>query len=108
MVEVLAEHDVPARFTEDLADPADVEAGVAVVSVGSLAHGLVDEEQRLAIVTGDDIVGQRSSTKDMRRMPARRKRQIDPLELKPGDYVRSEEHTSELQSTPISRMPSSA
>jgi transcription-repair coupling factor (superfamily II helicase) len=28
----------------------------------------------------------------MRRMPTRRKRQIDPLELKPGDYVVHEQH----------------
>ena len=42
--------------------------------------------------TGDDLTGQRSSTKDMRRMPARRKKQIDPLELKPGDYVVHEQH----------------
>ncbi|MDX6326544.1 MAG: hypothetical protein QOK15_2898, partial [Nocardioidaceae bacterium] len=92
MVEVLREHDVAARFTEDLAHAEDVPEGVAVVTCGSLAHGLVDEQQRLAIVTGDDIVGQRSSTKDMRRMPARRKRQIDPLELKPGDHVVHEQH----------------
>ena len=92
MVEVLAEHDVPVRFTEDLAGPEDVPEGVAVITTGTLAHGLVDEQQRLAIVTGDDLVGQRSSTKDMRRMPARRKRQIDPLELKPGDHVVHEQH----------------
>jgi transcription-repair coupling factor (superfamily II helicase) len=92
MVEVLQEHDVAVRYTEDLATAGDVPAGIAVVTTGTLAHGLVDEAQRLAIVTGDDIVGQRASTKDMRRMPARRKKQIDPLELKPGDYVVHEQH----------------
>jgi len=92
MVELLAERDVPARFAEDLASAADVPEGVAVVTCGTLAHGLVDEEQRLAIVTGDDIVGQRSSTKDMRKMPVRRKKQIDPLELKAGDFVVHEQH----------------
>ena len=44
------------------------------------------------MLTGDDISGQRASTKDMRKMPTRRKRQIDPLELKPGDYVVHEQH----------------
>ncbi len=92
MVEVLQEHDVAVRFVEDVATADDVPAGVAVVTTGTLAHGLVDEAQRLAIVTGDDIVGQRASTKDMRRMPARRKKQIDPLELKPGDLVVHEQH----------------
>jgi transcription-repair coupling factor (superfamily II helicase) len=92
MVEVLRENDVAVRLVEDVATATDVPEGVAVVTVGTLAHGLVDEEQRLAIVTGDDIVGQRASTKDMRRMPARRKKQIDPLELKAGDFVVHEQH----------------
>ena len=92
MVELLREHDVAVRLVDDVAEAADVPEGIAVVTSGTLAHGLVDEEQRLAIVTGDDIVGQRSSTKDMRKMPARRKRQIDPLELKAGDFVVHEQH----------------
>jgi transcription-repair coupling factor (superfamily II helicase) len=92
MVEVLGDADVPARLAEDVARADEVPAGVAVVTCGTLAHGLVDDERLLAVLTGDDIVGQRSSTKDMRRMPARRKRQIDPLELKPGDHVVHEQH----------------
>ena len=92
MVEVLREHDVPARYADDLDTAADVPPGVAVVACGTVAHGLVDEAQQLAVLTGEDIAGQRSSTKDMRRMPARRKKQIDPLELKPGDHVVHEQH----------------
>ncbi len=92
MVELLREHDVPARYADDLDSAEDVPAGVAVVACGTVAHGLVDEAQRLAVLTGEDIAGQRSSTKDMRRMPTRRKRQIDPLELKPGDHVVHEQH----------------
>ena len=44
------------------------------------------------LLTGEDVSGQRTSTRDMRKMPARRKRQIDPLELKTGDYVVHEQH----------------
>ena len=44
------------------------------------------------LLTGEDISGQRASTRDMRKMPARRKRQIDPLELTAGDYVVHEQH----------------
>ena len=36
--------------------------------------------------------GQKATTRDMRKMPARRKKQIDPLELKAGDYVVHEQH----------------
>ncbi|MBZ5736083.1 transcription-repair coupling factor [Nocardioides sp. TRM66260-LWL] len=87
-VQVLGEADVPARLDLE----AGVEDGVVTVSCGTLAHGFVDDEQRLVLLTGEDLTGQRSSTRDMRRMPARRKRQIDPLELKAGDFVVHEQH----------------
>jgi len=90
MVEVLGEHDVPVRLTETIASADDVPLHVVVVTTATLSHGFVSDE--LVLVTGDDLSGQRSSTKDMRKMPARRKRQIDPLELKPGDYVVHEQH----------------
>ncbi|WP_435744366.1 transcription-repair coupling factor [Nocardioides sp. SYSU DS0663] len=86
MVEVLGEHDVPARLDGDL------EPAVVMVTCGSLSQGFVDETNRLAVLTGEDISGQKSSTRDMRKMPARRKRQIDPLELKAGDFVVHEQH----------------
>ncbi|MGH3445114.1 MAG: transcription-repair coupling factor, partial [Nocardioidaceae bacterium] len=92
MVEMLTEHDVPVRFLEDIATAADVPERVVAVSTARLAHGFVDDELGLAVLTGDDLSGQRASTKDMRRMPTRRKRQIDPLELSPGDYVVHEQH----------------
>ncbi|WP_372728404.1 transcription-repair coupling factor [Nocardioides sp.] len=90
MVEVLGEHDVAARMVE----PEDLELAPHVVTVtcGSLEHGFVDEVNRLVLLTGDDLSGQKSSTRDMRKMPARRKRQIDPLELKAGDHVVHEQH----------------
>ncbi|HET8718587.1 MAG TPA: CarD family transcriptional regulator, partial [Nocardioidaceae bacterium] len=92
MVEVLKEHDVPARLAETLSTPEEVAEGVVVVTTACLDHGFVDEELCLAVLTGEDLSGQRVSTKDMRRMPVRRKRQIDPLELQPGDYVVHDQH----------------
>ena len=60
---------------------------------GGLNHGFVDEAARLAVITGNDISGGRgASTKDMRKMPARRRNTIDPLELRAGDYVVHEQH----------------
>ncbi|QCW52425.1 transcription-repair coupling factor [Nocardioides dongxiaopingii] len=89
MVEVLGERDVPARLVE----PADaVDAAVVSVTCGSLTHGFVDDQARIAIVTSEDVSGQKASTRDMRKMPARRKKQIDPLELKAGDHVVHEQH----------------
>ena len=62
------------------------------MACGSLTHGFVDPVNKLALLTGDDLSGQKASTRDMRKMPARRKRQIDPLELNAGDYVVHEQH----------------
>ena len=88
-IELLGEHDIAARLVEE-GEPAD--PGVVTVTCGHLVHGLLDDEARIAILTGDDLSGQKASTRDMRKMPARRKRQIDPLELKAGDYVVHEQH----------------
>jgi transcription-repair coupling factor (superfamily II helicase) len=70
-----------------------VEGGQLLVTRGGLNHGFVDEASRLAVITGNDITGGRgASTKDMRKMPSRRRNTIDPLELRAGDYVVHEQH----------------
>jgi transcription-repair coupling factor (superfamily II helicase) len=91
MVEVLGEHDVAARLVEP-GDDAPLDAGIVSVTTGTLSHGFVDAAHGLVLVTGDDLSGQRAATRDQSRMPARRKRQIDPLELNAGDYVVHEQH----------------
>jgi transcription-repair coupling factor (superfamily II helicase) len=89
MVEALGERDVPAKLVDALGPDA---TGVVEVACGALSSGFVDDTNRIAVLTGDDISGQKTSTRDMRKMPARRKRQIDPLELTAGDYVVHEQH----------------
>jgi transcription-repair coupling factor (superfamily II helicase) len=89
MVEALGEREVAARLVED---PDAIEHGVVTVTCGAVQHGFVDDTNRLVLLTGEDLSGQRSSTRDMRKMPARRKKQIDPLELKGGDFVVHEQH----------------
>ncbi|GLY01074.1 transcription-repair coupling factor [Actinoplanes sp. NBRC 101535] len=70
-----------------------VEDNRILVTCGGLNHGFVDEASRLAVITGNDISGGRgASTKDMRKLPARRRNTIDPLELKTGDFVVHEQH----------------
>jgi transcription-repair coupling factor (superfamily II helicase) len=92
MVEALGERDVPGRLVDDLPAGSPPDPDVVTVTCGNLAHGLVDDGLRLVLLTGEDIVGQKASTRDMRAMPTRRKRQIDPLELNAGDYVVHEQH----------------
>ncbi|NJC70235.1 transcription-repair coupling factor [Planosporangium thailandense] len=90
-VEVLRDGGLGVTPTDMLVtEPAD---GGVTVTTGSLGNGFLDEAGRLVIVTGTDISGGRgASTRDMRKMPSRRRNQIDPLELRPGDYVVHEQH----------------
>jgi transcription-repair coupling factor (superfamily II helicase) len=92
LVEVLSDADVPARLVESL----DVvpEAAVVHVTTATVGQGFVSESLRLALLTEADIVGKAgaSSTRDMRRMPSRRRNTVDPLQLKAGDHVVHEQH----------------
>jgi transcription-repair coupling factor (superfamily II helicase) len=58
----------------------------------NLRHGFISEEYKFVIITDKDVSGQRSSDKDLARMPSRRRKSIDPLQLKVGDYVVHEQH----------------
>jgi transcription-repair coupling factor (superfamily II helicase) len=88
--EVLAEADIPARLADRVESAPD--PGVVHVATGALAHGFVADAAGLIVVTEDDITGQRASTKDMRRLPSRRRNQVDPLQLRPGDHVVHDQH----------------
>jgi transcription-repair coupling factor (superfamily II helicase) len=90
-VEVLRAADVAATLTAGI--DGDLPASVVTVTTGQLDHGFICEPLRLAILTEADLTGSRGvSTKDMRRMPSRRRHQIDPLELRSGDLVVHEQH----------------
>jgi len=90
LVEVLRGEDIAARRVESL-DTAP-ETGTVTVTTGSLGTGFTSSALRLAVVTETDLAGQRSTTKDMRRLPSKRRNVVDPLQLKPGDYVVHEQH----------------
>jgi transcription-repair coupling factor (superfamily II helicase) len=90
--EVLREHGIPARLSDGTGTP---EAGVVLVTTGALGRGFLDPEGKVAVVTETDLTGTAGtpgSTKDMRRMPSRRRAQVDPLALRPGDFVVHEQH----------------
>jgi len=57
-----------------------------------IEHGFGLHAQKSLLLTEKDVSGIRSSNKDQARMPSRRKKAIDPLELKLGDYVVHEQH----------------
>lgn len=90
LAESLASEGVACTFAESLTQVPD--PGLVTVTVGSLAHGFVAPECALVVVTERDLVGQRASTKDMLKLPSRRRRSIDPLTLVAGDFVVHEQH----------------
>jgi transcription-repair coupling factor (superfamily II helicase) len=92
IVDVLGEQEVAARLVTDL--DAAPEAGIVHVGTGALAHGYVEEAAGVVVLTEADLTGTSGSgsTKDMRRMPSRRRNMVDPLQLKPGDYVVHSQH----------------
>jgi transcription-repair coupling factor (superfamily II helicase) len=89
MVEVLGGEGIAARLDTEL---ADLTPSVVHVATGSVEHGFLDPALKLAVLTETDLSGQKSSTKDMGRMPSRRRKTIDPLTLVGGDYIVHEQH----------------
>ena len=92
MVEVFSEAGVPATFVDD---PTDLPNALVTVTTAAPFGGFVFDDLKLAVLTEADVLGRAAatSTRDMRRLPARRKRnQVDPLNLQPGDFVVHDQH----------------
>ncbi|WP_311208367.1 MULTISPECIES: transcription-repair coupling factor [unclassified Aeromicrobium] len=90
-VEWLAEHDVPAALVDGDTPAPEAGSGVVAVLVADVDHGLVAE--KAVLLTHDDLVAQRAAERpDRSSMPVRRRKQVDPLELKAGDHVVHEQH----------------
>ncbi|TWP48701.1 transcription-repair coupling factor [Lentzea tibetensis] len=92
-VEQLAEADVPATLADKgLVDPP--QGGLVTVARGALEDGFVIPDLALVVLTETDLTGGRggTSTKDMRRMPSKRRNAVDPLALRAGDFVVHEQH----------------
>jgi transcription-repair coupling factor (superfamily II helicase) len=90
-VEVLADAEIGARLVPGLLEPP--ERGTVLVTTGRLEAGLIHPGLRLLVLTETDLTGQRGqSTKDMLRLPSRRRNAVDPLQLQPGDPVVHEHH----------------
>ena len=55
-------------------------------------HGFISSKYKFVLLTDKDLSGQKSSDKDLARMPSKRRKAIDPLQLNSGDYVVHEQH----------------
>jgi transcription-repair coupling factor (superfamily II helicase) len=91
--EQLRDADVPAVHAADgLAQPPA--AGTVTVVRGTLEDGFAVPALGLAVLTESDITGARGGTgsRDMSKMPVRRRNAVDPLALRSGDHVVHEQH----------------
>ncbi|GAA3372317.1 transcription-repair coupling factor [Streptomyces sannanensis] len=88
-VEVLGGEGVAARLEADL---AEISPSVVHVACGSIDYGFVDPHLKVAVLTETDLSGQKAAGRDGQRMPARRRKQVDPLTLQAGDYIVHEQH----------------
>ncbi|WP_432003578.1 transcription-repair coupling factor [Streptomyces sioyaensis] len=88
-VEVLGGEGIAARLDAEL---PRIFPSVVHVSCGSLDNGLIDPGLKLAVLTETDLSGQKAAGKDAARMPARRRKTIDPLTLQAGDFIVHEQH----------------
>ncbi|SEC30558.1 transcription-repair coupling factor [Streptomyces sp. 2224.1] len=88
-VEVLGGEGIPARLDADL---AELSPSLVHVSCSTLDNGFIDPDLRIAVLTETDLSGQKAAGKDGARMPARRRKTIDPLTLEAGDFIVHEQH----------------
>ncbi|MDR1386900.1 MAG: transcription-repair coupling factor [Propionibacteriaceae bacterium] len=88
--ELLTEAGLPTDFVERL--DRVPQPGRATVTLGQFRHGFFLPELDLLLVTTADLAGQSAPDKSARRLPSRRKNQIDPLELAAGDLIVHDQH----------------
>lgn len=88
--DILVDADLPVRKSEFIKSAPTRDS--VIVTTSNLEFGFINEAIKVVLITDKDISGHRNSTGDGAKMPSRRKKSIDPLELKAGDYVVHEQH----------------
>ncbi|MCD4849763.1 transcription-repair coupling factor [Arthrobacter sp. AK01] len=92
LAELFHDADIPCSRVESL--DKEPQAGIIEVTTAAVGRGFVLDGLKLGLLTEADLLGRAtaSSTKDMRRMPSKRRNAVDPLQLHAGDFVVHEQH----------------
>ncbi|MBD7996048.1 transcription-repair coupling factor [Arthrobacter sp. Sa2CUA1] len=92
LAELFADNDIPASRVESL--DSEPQPGIIEITTASAGRGFVFDNLKTGLLTEADLLGRASaySTRDMRKMPSRRRNAVDPLQLQEGDYVVHEQH----------------
>ena len=88
---ILTDASCPAALADNV--EARPDAGLVTITTAQAGVGFVAPHLKLAVLTEGDLTGRAgASTRDMRRMPSRRRKGVDPLTLHPGDYIVHDQH----------------
>lgn len=92
LAELFHDADIPCARVDSL--DHEPQAGIIEVTTAAVGRGFVLDGLKLGLLTEADLLGRTSaaSTKDMRRMPSKRRNAVDPLQLVAGDHVVHEQH----------------
>jgi transcription-repair coupling factor (superfamily II helicase) len=90
VAEELRNSDIGCVLETDL--PENLDPRVVYLIPSNVEQGFILPRSNFCLLTESDLVGQKSATKDMRRMPSKRRGSIDPLTLKSGDFIVHEQH----------------
>ncbi|MEV4735838.1 MULTISPECIES: transcription-repair coupling factor [unclassified Microbacterium] len=85
--DVLSDRGIAARVVESLTEAPD--AGVATLVTGTVESGFQVADARLAVLTDNEFYGRTigGDQRVVKKLASRRKNVVDPLQLKPGDFV---------------------
>jgi transcription-repair coupling factor (superfamily II helicase) len=89
-LQLLSEADVPAKLVTDLSTPPVRDVVYLVTS--PINYGYQDIDNKTVLLSESEIIGVKDRRASATKLPTRRKKAIDPLELKRGDYVVHEIH----------------
>ena len=88
---ILTDASCPAALADNV--EAQPDPGLVTITTAQAGVGFVAPHLKLAILTEGDLTGRvGATTRDMRRMPSRRRKGVDPLTLHPGDYIVHDQH----------------
>src|SRR5699024_3450236 len=86
----LAEAEVPAA---EITSGAEFTPGRVAVLRGAMQHGLILPGSELVLISEADLTGNRvAAAGEGKRIPPKRRNQVDPLALKAGDLVGHDQH----------------
>ena len=89
-LQLLSEADVPAKLVSDLSTSPVRDVVYLVTS--PINYGYQDIDNKTVLLSESEITGVKDRRASATKLPTRRKKAIDPLELKRGDYVVHEIH----------------